>query len=134
MSKIQVQTEIDTRTFLLGAAGLQLNELERLVGELNILIARKKSARNDGRERQLLHLINQTALESDQRARYLALVEKLEDDTMSEEEHREYMVLVERDEQLRNDRVQYLVELAQLRDVSLPRLMENLGLNPPVYG
>jgi hypothetical protein len=34
----------------------------------------------------------------------------------------EYMVLVERDERLRNDRVQYLVELAQLRDVSLPRL------------
>jgi hypothetical protein len=79
-------------------------------------------------------LINQTALNSDQRARYSELAEKLALEKISEAEHTEFMALVELDEQLRNDRVKYLIELSHLRNISLPQLMSDLGLDPVAYG
>jgi hypothetical protein len=36
---------------------------------------------------------------------------------------------VEKEEKIRNKRFQYLIELAQLRAISLPSLMQQLGLN-----
>jgi hypothetical protein len=134
MSKIQVQTEIDTRAFLAGASALQISELEFLAREINAVITRKKTDDKDNRERQLIGLINQTALINGQLLRYRELTEKLESESLSEVEHKEYLALVETDEQLRNDRVKYLIELSQLRNVSLPSLMEELGLNTPTNG
>lgn len=130
MSKIQVQTTIDTSAFLTGAAKLRLDELEQLVRELDAIITRKRSQNQKYRESQLLRLINQAMLESDQRNRYIALTDKLEEETLAEEEYAEYMSLVEKDEQLRNERVKYLLELAQLKGVALPELVKLLGLNP----
>jgi len=128
MSKIQVQTIIDTDSLVVGAASLQLSELEKLVRELDAVIVRKRSLDQELRQRELIRLINQSVLEVEQRSRYLMLVEKLEDETISQDEHQEFIALTEKDEQLRNDRLKYLIELAQLSNVSLPQLMEQMGL------
>lgn len=128
MSKIQVQTIIDTDSLIVGAANLQLGELEKLVRELDAVIVRKRSLDQELRRRELIRLINQSVLEVEQRSRYLMLAEKLEDETISQNEHEEFLALTEKDEQLRNDRLKYLIELGQLSNVSLPQLMEQMGL------
>ena len=53
---------------------------------------------------------------------------KLEAETMTDAEHAEFMRLATLEEKLRNQRVKYLIELSQLRAVSLPQLMVTLGL------
>lgn len=128
MSKIQVQTTIDTEALILGAANLQLSELERLVRELDAVIVRKKNLDKNLKERELIRQINQTVLDTDQRVRYLILAEKLENETISAEEHLAFIALTEKDEELRNERLKYLIELAQLTDVGVLELMEQMGL------
>lgn len=128
MSKIQIETTIDTDSFVLGAANLQLGELEKLVRELDAVIVRKKNLDKDLRERELIRLINQTVLDADQRSRYLVLVDKLENDSISSEEHLEFLSLTEKDEKLQNERLSYLIELAQLNNLSLLELMDRMGL------
>ena len=128
MSKIQVQTTIDTDALILGAANLQLSELERLVRELDAVIVRKKNLDINLKERELIRQINQTVLDTDQRVRYLILAEKLENETISAEEHLAFIALTEKDEELRNERLKYLIELAQLTNIDVLELMEQMGL------
>ena len=128
MSKIQIQTTIDTDALILSAANLQLSELERLVRELDAVIVRKKNLDKNLKGRELIRQINQTILDADQRVRYLILAEKLENETISADEHLEFIALTEKDEELRNARLKYLIELAQLKDVGVLELMEQMGL------
>lgn len=130
MAKSQIQSDMDIQSFLLDATKLNVSELERITRELNALIVRKKTPQSDQRERRLIQLINQAALNTEQRTRYAALSEKLQNASITEAEHQEFMALVELDEQLRNDRVKYLLELAQLRNIPLPKLLTDLGLEP----
>ena len=82
------------------------------------------------RSRQLLYKINNTVLDAAKTEHYQVLVEKLELGTMTDAEHIELDILANQEEKLRNQRVKYMIELAQLRDVSLPQVMESLGLIP----
>ena len=49
--------------------------------------------------------------------------------TITDTEYAELMQLTEEEEVIRCERLKYLVELAQLRAISLPQLMTNMGLN-----
>ncbi len=134
MMKIQIQSEIDTQILLNGVAQMPLNELEYFVQELNALITRKKTNNKTYRERALLTKINQTVLPKNKIERYISLHHKLESETLTESEHSEFMDLVSQDEEQRNQRVKYMIELAQLRNITLPQLMQTLGLNPIANG
>jgi hypothetical protein len=70
----------------------------------------------------------QLTLSKKKTQRYQELVEKLEFESITDAEHAEFMRLANHEEKLRNQRVKYLIELAQLRAVSLPQLMIDLGL------
>ena len=61
--------------------------------------------------------------------RYLFLQEKMEVENLSDTEYQELLSLVDKEEKMRNKRFQYLLELPQLRAVSLTELMDKLGLN-----
>ncbi len=132
--KIQIQSEIDTQILLNGVAQMPLNELEYFVQELNALITRKKTNNKTYRERSLLTKINQTVLPKNKIERYISLHHKLESETLTESEHSEFMDLVAQDEEQRNQRVKYMIELAQLRNITLSQLMQTLGLNPIANG
>lgn len=134
MMKIQIQSEIDAQLLLQGVEQMPLNELEYFVQEINALITRKKANDKTYQERALLTKINKSILPKKQIDRYTSLHQKLESDTLTESEHTEFMDLVAQDEQLRNQRVKYMIELAQLRNITLPKLMQNLGLNPIANG
>ncbi|MEQ1743831.1 MAG: hypothetical protein ABMA02_00255 [Saprospiraceae bacterium] len=122
--------ETKRRHFASNLSDLPLSELEVLAQEVHAAIQQKKNLGPVQTEARLIHQINTTVLGATSRARYLELAEKLEDDSITEMEHREFMQLVGKDERLRNKRVKLLIELAQIRHVSLAKLMETLGLTP----
>ena len=110
-------------------AELPVSELEVYLIEISALIRRKQTTDNKVQERVLLDKIAQTVLSRKKTQRYQELVEKLEFGPMTDAEHAEFMRLAAQEEKLRNQRVKCLIELAQLRAVSLPQLMKDLGLN-----
>jgi hypothetical protein len=134
MTKLQVQAEMNAQSLLMTVAQLPLNELEQFIQELNRLLTRKKSEEIAQKDKILISKINQTALSLPKIERCNALILQMEFATLTEAEHQELMLLVEEEEKLRVERVQYLIELAQLRRIPLPQLMENLGLKKGKHG
>ncbi|MEO0044493.1 MAG: hypothetical protein RL329_3941 [Bacteroidota bacterium] len=129
MTKLQVQAELNAQNLLLSAAQLPLDELEQFFAELSRLVTRKKSESILNREKILLTQINQTVLSPEKTERCYTLICKMELRSLSETEHQELILLVEEEEALNVQRLKQLVELAQLRKMTLPQLMKKLGLN-----
>ena len=125
---VHMQSKINANHLLADIAVMPVSELEYFVSEVNALIIRKKTDDINNREKILLGKISKTGLNLKLRERYKVLAEKLENDTLTDTEHSEFMILTTKDETLRNERVKYLIELAQLRGVSLAQVMKNLGL------
>ncbi|MEY4937782.1 MAG: hypothetical protein RIS64_4141 [Bacteroidota bacterium] len=134
MTKLQVQAEMNAQSLLMTVAQLPLNELEQFIQELNRLLTRKKSEDIAQKDKILISKINQTALSLPKIERCNTLILQMEFATLTEAEHQELMLLVEEEEKLRVERVQYLIELAQWRKITLPQLMENLGLKKGKHG
>ena len=128
MSKAQIQ--VSSVQHLLGNfSDLPLKDIEFFIKELNALVVRKRNDDTQKRDKFLLRKINESVLSEETLQRYSALQEKIELSTLSDIEHKELLQLVEKEEKVRNRRFQYLIELAQLRGISLPELMQKLGLN-----
>lgn len=125
MSKIQIQTEVDLIPYF---SKLKVSELEVMVKEINTLIALKKSKSKKKRIEELSQLINKSVLKTNKLNRYKELVEKLENSTIAEEENKEFLILVEEDEMLRNQRVTYMIELSQLRQVPFQEIIDEFSL------
>ncbi len=135
MSKIQqIQSIPDIKALLAAATAMKIQELESLMRELNGVLHQKKSKDKTNREKELLRLINEAILDKEKRERYWQLALLLEEGTMTAAEHTEFMHLVGQEELLRNARVKLLIELAQLRNMALPQLMEEMGLNSANHG
>ena len=125
---IGVARQTKPLSLLPNMAELPISELEIYLIEISALIRRKQTTDNSVRERVLLDKITQTVLSKKKIQRYKELVEKLEFGSLTDAEHAEFMHLASHEEKLRNQRVKCLIELAQLRAVSLPQLMMDLGL------
>jgi hypothetical protein len=121
---------IDSQNLLRDADRLPVTELERFLKDINALLRRKKTQDKALRERQLLYNINRNVLDTTQTERYHILVEKLELGTITNGERTEFEVLATKEEKLRNLRVKYMIELAQLRGHTLSQVMTSLGLIP----
>ena len=57
----------------------------------------------------------------------------MEVETLADTEYQELLNLVNQEEKIRNKRFKYLLELSQLRTISLTELMNHLGLNTPIH-
>ena len=131
MEALQIAPQTHALSLLPNMAELPVSELEFYLIEISALIRRKQTTDKTFRERVLLDKISQTDLSKQKAQRYQELAYKLEFETLSDTEYTEFMRLATHEEKLRNQRVKYLIELAQLRAVSLPQLMEDLGLKTP---
>ena len=109
---------MDTQVLIQGVAEMPISEMERFVQQVNALIVQKKATDKNYRERFLLGKINQTVLSKEKIERYQKLVQKLEAETISKAEYKEFMKLTELEEQIRYERLTYLVELAQLKSIT----------------
>jgi hypothetical protein len=124
---------IDSQSLLRNVDRMPITEIEHFLKDINALLLRKKTQDKALRERQLLHKINIYVLDDAKVNRYHFLAEKLELSTMTDAEHIEFDILANKEEKLRNQRVKYMIELAQLRAVSLSQVMESLGLTPIIH-
>jgi hypothetical protein len=106
--------------------------LEEFLQQVSHVLARRKALSVPQREVELLQQISHS-LDPAIQARYRELNAKLHDEVITEAEHQEFLRLVDRVELADAKRLQHLIELAQLRGVSLDTLMEQLGLRVPAY-
>jgi hypothetical protein len=111
---------------------LSLSELRHILDHILALQAERKAAHLPERESVLLIRINQ-GLPCDLRTRLTLLRDKREDGTITDAEYEELTQLTDRAEEVHADRMAALVELATLRGVSLPVLLEQLGIHFPEH-
>ncbi len=104
--------------------------LERLLAWRNQLL--NAAPRLSADETALLLKINQGFAPAQQR-RYDELLEKRDARTLTPEEYQELLELTDHVEACNVERIQALADLARLRQVSLPEVMQQLGLATSAY-
>jgi hypothetical protein len=130
MPTIQLQADLSSDDLLRAVGQLDSQELDDFVGRVLAIRAGRKSPSLAPEETSLLNRINQ-GLPPEQHTRYQELIAKRQAQTLTPEEHHELLQLTDQTELLEADRAAALVDLAQLRQVSLDHLMRDLGLLPP---
>ena len=124
---------IENASLLQNFSEMPLKELEGFINALNALAIRKRATDIGNRDKFLLRKINQTVLPEPVMERYTFLQEKMEVENLPDTEYKELLTLVDKEEKIRNKRFQYLIELSQLRNISLNELINTLGLNVSHY-
>ena len=134
MPAVQVTSkiEIDFEEVLLGLSRLETNVMEQFVDKVIALQAERRAHRLPKREAELLQKINQ-GLPFAIRERYAGLNLKLHEETITPEEHEEFLQLIERQELADAERLKHLIELASLRKVSVDTLMRQLDIRRPAH-
>ena len=106
---------------------LALSDLEQVMNKGYYLLAEKKAPHLSKRETELFLEIND-GFDEVFWYRYKELREKLEDETMTPTENEEFLKMNEEVEAKNVIRLRSVAELAQLRQMSIPDLMNQLGL------
>ncbi len=123
--------QIDTEQLLQAAAQLPPFEFEKFLSKLHTLRRQAEVPHLSLRETELLRQINQTLPRATQK-RYETLRRIRQEKRLSTAEEREFMALTKQREQFDVDRLQSLAELARRREVTLPALLQQLGIKMPV--
>ncbi len=89
----------------------------------------KGTAQKELSEAELLKKINLGISEAEW-ATYKHLIGLLRAERLTEQEHQELIALGDKIEQANAQRLEYLLALSQLRGVSLPKVMADLGIKP----
>jgi hypothetical protein len=92
------------------------------------LVPKKTAPRLSKKESELFLKINR-GLPEEQWQRMAELNEKLEDASLTEEEHAELLRLTKRSERLQVERLRAVIELAKLRQVEPEEMMRKLELD-----
>ena len=132
MSVIQVEAQLSTDELLKAISQLNQPELDGLVFQIIALRARRQAHSLPQDEARLLLKINQ-GLSPKVQKRYDELIAKRRAESLTTDEYDELLRLTNQIENLEARRMEYLAELARLRQTSLTKLMENLGIRPPAY-
>lgn len=130
--ELQPTIEVDLEDILAGIARLDMDELERFTDRVMDLRASRRAPRLSKAESDLLRKINQ-GVSSEMWQRYESLNQKLLEETISPEEHQEFLRLVEQIELSDSERLFHLIELSRIRGVSVDSLMEQLGIRRSNY-
>lgn len=128
--KIRLTPQLDLAIddILVGVAELETPDLEQFLQKIGRLVARRKSPSLSERETVLLQAINQSSNIALQN-RYSVLSKKQNNGVVTDVEHEELLTLIDKLEILQAKRLENLIELSQLRNISLDTLMNNLNLN-----
>lgn len=132
MPIIKIRSQVSLDELLNGVTQLDTPELEHFIFQVLTLRAKRIAPSLSGEEARLLQKINH-GLPLDVQQRYDELTAKRRAETLTHEEHQELLALIDRIERADVERVQFLTELAQLRNVSVTTLMAELNIHPPAY-
>jgi hypothetical protein len=120
---------INTEQLLHAALQLPRTELEQFVARLLALSIRQDTPHLAQAESELLLKINQ-GLPPVMQQKLDELIAKRQTQTLTAEEHEELIQLTEHIEKADAERLQHLLKLAMLRNVSLDELTQQLGIHP----
>lgn len=123
-------TSFTVNDVLEAAEQLPLSELETLSRRLLQIQARRKASHLSQREAELLQSLTQIAA-SEPSPRLLLLTQEMEKRSLTADEQRELHELTTQSEALTAQRLASLVELSQLRQVSLDAVMKQLEIKVP---
>lgn len=135
MATVQFKSEISIELdqLLAGVAQLDTPYLEKLLIQVRHVLAHRKNPSLPALEIELLQKINQ-ALSEEIQQQYNDLSAKMRSGVITPNEHQDLLKLIDIVEQTDADRLQYLIQLSQLRNISLPELMQQLDIHPqPVH-
>ena len=127
---MSTKAKVSADQLLEAASQLNPGELEQFVTQVIALQARRRAPSVTKTETELLMKIN-NGLPTDVRARYWVLIGKRQEESLTEEEYEELLRLSDQTEQLQVERLEALIELAQLRGTTLDALMDSLGIKAP---
>src|SRR5436190_23566772 len=133
VASIADQAKLTTEDLLAAIEQLEPAEMERVSRRLLHLQARRKAPNLSERDAKLLREVYR-ATRPEFQERFDELNSRRRAFALTPEEHEELLRLVDESEAFTVRRLEALVELAQLRQVSLPRLMKQLGLQAPAIG
>lgn len=129
--KSEISIELDQ--LLTGVAQLDTHDLEQLLIQIQQVLAHRQNPSLPTSELELLQKINQ-ALPEEIQHKYNDLSTKMRSQTITPEEHKDLLKLIDIVEQADSDRLQHLIQLSQLRNISLAELMKQLQIHPqPVH-
>ncbi|MCP4659502.1 MAG: STAS/SEC14 domain-containing protein [bacterium] len=132
MPAIEVRSQVSLDELLNGVAQLDTREFEHFVSQVLFLRARRVAPSLAKEEAGLLEIVNQ-GLSPALQQRYDELTAKRRAESLTSEEHRELLELIDRVERGDAERVRALTGLAQLRKITVKELMDELGIRPPAY-
>lgn len=132
MAVNQMNLPPSRENLLQAAERLPTSELTDLIQDLLRLQAQRQAPVLPRSEAELLQQINQ-GLSSEQQVRYEQLIENRLAETLTPAEHQELMQLNQIVEQQNVARIKNMISLAQLRQITLPQLMAELGIAEPDY-
>ena len=132
MSTVKVEVQLSSEELLKAVEQLNQPDLERFISQILLLQAQRKASSLTQTEAELLLKINQSIPSTTQKY-YNELIAKREAENLTKNDYRELLNLTEQIEKLQVQRIEYLVELAHLRGISLIALTENLGIQTQMY-
>lgn len=132
MPTVQVEANLSFDDLLQAAQQLSEPELEKFVGQVVALQAQRKAPSLSQSETELLLKINQ-GIPHHLQLRYDELIIRRRAEILTPEEQRELLELTAQVEAIEAKRIEDMAELARLRRTTLPSLMKELGIQPPVY-
>jgi hypothetical protein len=109
---------------------LSASDLDSLVSRAFSVRARRKPSVLNGQETALLLKINH-ALPEDLHQEFITLRDRRDNDTITDVENERLCAVSDRIEELAAERAESLLELANLRQVPLMQLMDDLGIHGP---
>ena len=133
MTTLQIQTEVPFNVLLDSLPQLGLDELDLLANQVIRLRAQRKTAHIPDAEALLLSKISEGVIPLDLRRRCAELTRKQRAGLLREEEDEELSKIVDEIEIRNAQRVGYLVDLAELRQTTLDKLMSVLEIAPFSY-
>lgn len=129
MPTIQLRADLDSDDLIRAAEQLDTRELDELVRRMLLLRAGRFAPALSEQETAIVKRVNQ-AFAPEVMKRYQELIARREERTISSEELAELVRLSDSAEQLAADRATALVELSQIRRVSIDDLVNELGIRP----
>lgn len=132
MPVVQLTAELSSEQLLRAVTQLPQNEFTKFLKQITALHPPKEDYRLSREESELLLKINQGIPEKT-RQRYHELIEKRQDETLVPDEYEELLVLTDQIETCDAKRIEYLADLAHIRNIPLTVLMDELGIHPPEY-
>ena len=132
MDTVRVEAQVTPKDLLNAVSQLSAGDLEQFVEEVAKLRAKRHAPNLSQRETELMLLINQ-GFAPGFRQRISTLREKLQAETLTPEEHQEYLRLIAQVEERQAQRLEALAELARLRKTNVRNVMKQLGIQSPGY-